>query len=368
MKNFEILQNGTIFNRFRSSDLIRQNVAISSLIFDRSNEIVRLKLEKTKFSGRFEIGLCQCLTDMDVLEKMEKLVSLKFISDEKGNHNFTSEGKSFISLNNLKIIADLLFSQNENDVIQFWKRGEEILINFGKKLPPPKTEFLRDSDGSVWFELCRSKSPVRIFIDSSFHDTGYITGTGNFPVLPLHEDDLEKKMKNLAPTDKNCPILTLTKEILQKLKIKESEFEKSNNGSIKAICYCCSCIAIRKEKTKINGWVKFYLNLPQKEKLLDGPRYFRLINKGYLKSFLRTRSDAQRDIRDSTGGVFYSSLENFEPGCSFTLDHHHVTYKISLMGRLNFSKVLQENKDSTFKDDKTLDRHLTQILVKTVKK
>ena len=83
---------------------------------------------------------------------------------------------------------------------------------------------------------------------------------------------------------------------------------------------------------------------------------------------MRTRSDAQRDIRDSTGGVFYSNLENFEPGCSFTLDHHHVTYEISLMGRLNFSKVLQENKDSTFKDDKTLDRHLTQILVKTVKK
>ena len=233
MKNFEVLQNGTIFNRFRSSDLIRQNVAISSLIFNRTNEIVRLKLEKTKFSGRFEIGLCQCLTDMEVLEKMEKLVSLKFISDEKGNHNFTSEGKSFISVENLKIIADLLFSQNENDVIQFWKRGDEILINFGKKLPPPKAEFLRDSDGSIWFELCRIQSPARIFIDSSFHDTGYITGTGNFPVLPLQQDELDQKMKNLASTDKNCPILTLTKEILQKLKIKESEFEKSNNGSLK---------------------------------------------------------------------------------------------------------------------------------------
>ena len=233
MKNFEILQNGTIFNRFRSSDLTRQNVAISSLIFDGSNEIARLKLEKTKFSGRFEIGLCQCLTDGEELEKMEKFVSLKFISGEKENHNFTSEGKSFISLNNLKLIGDLLFSQNENDVIQFWKRGDEILINFGKKLPPPKTEFLRDSDGSIWFELCRSKSPVRIFIESSFHDTGYITGTGNFPVLPLQQDELDQKMKNLPSTDKNCPILKLTKEILQKLKIKESEFEKSNNGSIK---------------------------------------------------------------------------------------------------------------------------------------
>ena len=272
------------------------------------------------------------------------------------------------------------------DYVYFWKRNENIFVHFDWiSAGQCSSGYHLDHDGKkVWFLFCRMSTGGHVVFETTLHRTGVIIAGNEKPTgLGQPAADVEKKFKLLTTVDKNCPLLQLSKRLLNSLNIKQAEYQTTSDGFVRAICYCPTCTTQRKEKTKLTGWVKFYLT--SDEDARDGFRYFRPINKGreinpagancsnckYFLGFVQTlvqrRTDKKRDIRDSTGGSYFGILDGLDSKCAFSYSDRDQAYSASVIGRVTFPTQLNEvQATQVFKNIAKSENRLTHIFVKCV--
>lgn len=289
-ENFKITQDSSGFQREHRSQRIDGNIVKTSQVFTSTNERVRFRFERDKNDGQFLIGIC---TGSSVESKSSHF--LRQTKPDKSCYiclsppaNGSDElgvklGNCLLPDSALKDIAKLYRRSSQFDYVYFWKRNENIFVHFDWIDPSSNSGYHLDHDGKkVWFLFCRMTTPctsAHIIFDTSIHGSGFIIYGQNIPVgLSQPALDVEKKLKLLTTIDKNCPLLQLSKRLLTSLDLNQSEYQVTSDGFIRAICYCPTCTTQRKEKTKLTGWVKFYLT--SNEDTRDDFRYFRPINKG----------------------------------------------------------------------------------------